>query len=337
MRQALALHEDRKALTPESLFPEEFYGTSLRDSKRSFIQAWFIGNHADMGGSAKKSGLGLYPLQWMVLEAKACGLAVDTGSRTRDFTVNPLSVVFPKAERKAHSSLQWSCTTANGITITMQDLRGVHGLVQQSEDFAIKLNTRSGSIRQKKTRETFLPNGSLLGYCDWAPQGTIIHPSVYLLLDEHINVTLETKELKLQRHVEDYREKMLGSQDGIINTGFWLDDDADDALDPGAIRVLVCGNTGVGKSTLINKTFGVNVTQSSNRMRGIHDVREEITFDGRPDLIVHDSGGFEAGAADEFQAIEAFLKEKSTAMDVMDRLHVIWYVILQPLICHLPE
>jgi GTPase SAR1 family protein len=68
-------------------------------------------------------------------------------------------------------------------------------------------------------------------------------------------------------------------------------------------------------------------TQSSNRYRGIHDVREEIRFEGRPDLVVHDSGGFEAGADDEFQAIEAFLKEKSTATDVMERLHVIWFCV----------
>ena len=59
-------------------------------------------------------------------------------------------------------------------------------------------------------------------------------------------------------------------------------------------------------------------------MRGIHDCREEITFEGRPDLVVHDSGGFEAGADDEFKAIEAFLKEKSAAEDVKDKLHVIW-------------
>jgi hypothetical protein len=63
---------------------------------------------------------------------------------------------------------------------------------------------------------------------------------------------------------------------------------------------------------------------SSNRTRGIHNVREEITFEGRPDLIVHDSGGFEAGADEEFKAIEEFLKEKSNAVDVIDRLHVIW-------------
>lgn len=66
------------------------------------------------------------------------------------------------------------------------------------------------------------------------------------------------------------------------------------------------------------------MTQSSDRTRGIHDVREEITWEGRPDLIVHDSGGFEAGADEEFQAIEAFLKEKAEAQSITAKLHVIW-------------
>ena len=83
---------------------------------------------------------------------------------------------------------------------------------------------------------------------------------MYLLLDEHVNVALETKEIKLQRNIEDWREKMLGPQDEGANTGFWLDvEEEDNSANPGAIRVLVCGNTGVGKSTLINRTFGVDV------------------------------------------------------------------------------
>lgn len=56
-------------------------------------------------------------------------------------------------------------------------------------------------------------------------------------------------------------------------------------------------------------------------------MREELTWEGRPDLIVHDSGGFEAGTDDEFKAIEAFLQEKSAAENVLDRVHVIWYVL----------
>ena len=262
LRHAVALHEDRKGLTPEYIFPEEFYRTALHETGRSLLQAHFIGNHLDMGGASKKAGLALYPLQWMLLEAKACGLAMafDGGAREWADTRNPLAVVFPKLTgRKANP---WTCKTANSIVVPMQDIRDVHE--QDHGDYIIKMNTATGSIRLKKTRAPFTADGRLQGFCDWAPQGTIIHPSVYLLLDERLNIALETKELKLQRHIESWRERMLGTTpDGIVNPGFWLDDeDSGEVLNPGAIRVLVCGNTGVGKSTLINKTFGVDVVRT---------------------------------------------------------------------------
>ncbi|KAK4561601.1 hypothetical protein LTR86_004280 [Recurvomyces mirabilis] len=315
LRHAVALHEDRK--TAEYIYPEDLYRNKLQDSGRSFTQAWFIGSQQDMGGLSKKAGLSLYPLQWMLLEARRCGLAVSTTPGST------LAQVVPRGDEKKNNNAAWSCRTENGIDIVMHDFRTVHAV----EDYSVRLGSlgaRIGtSLPTSKAREPFLPSGVLKGWCDWAPQGTILHPSVYLLLDEHINVALETKELKLQRNLNDWREKMMGSYNGVTNTGFWLDEDSDD-LDPGAIRVLVCGNTGVGKSTLINKVFGVDVTQSSDRYRGIHDVRQEITFEGRPDLILHDSGGFEAGADEEFLAIEAFLKDKSEAnVDVADRVHVI--------------
>ena len=47
-------------------------------------------------------------------------------------------------------------------------------------------------------------------------------------------------------------------------SAFW-----DDALLPadevGAVRILVCGNAGVGKSTLINQVFGKVVVRSPER------------------------------------------------------------------------
>lgn len=42
---------------------------------------------------------------------------------------------------------------------------------------------------------------------------------------------------------------------------------------------------------------------------------------------MHDSGGFEAGTEAEFRAIEAFLREKSAAENVLDQVHVIWFCI----------
>ena len=330
-RHAVALHEDRKILSPEVLYPEDFYKTDLKPQGRSFVQALFIGSHGDMGGTSPKAGLSLYPLQWMILEAISCGIHIELDSTVPTSHGGPLSrplaMVFPKKSTKSKDVIKMIFTTANGVAITMHDLRSVHDGSRTQDRYGIKLGSRPVSLRMKKQRSPFDNNGYLRGYCDHAPQGTIIHPSAYLLLDEHINVALDTKEAKLQRNLEDWREKMLGTQNGHINFGFWGDSNIDDEINPGAIRVLVCGNTGVGKSTLINKTFGVEVTTSSDRTRGIHDVKQEITFDGRPDLIVHDSGGFEAGADTEFLAIEEFLKEKSHAEEVKDRLHVIWFCV----------
>ncbi|EME79104.1 uncharacterized protein MYCFIDRAFT_79773, partial [Pseudocercospora fijiensis CIRAD86] len=329
-RHALALHEDRRALQPEEVHPPEFYGTELRHFGRSFVQALFIGSHGDMGGVSEKAGLGLYPLQWMILEANACGTWIDfegkTPTKIGGLIEGPLEVVFPRS-RSGEDTIKSSFTAANGLVTTLQDLRIVHDQAKSRHMYGIKLHMRPGTIRMKKQRAPFDSNGYLRGYCDFAPQGTIVHPSVYLLLDEHINVALDTKEAKLQKHLEEWREKMLGIKNGHVNFGFWGEEESDASGELGAIRVLVCGNTGVGKSTLINKTFGVEVTTSSDRTRGIHDVKQEIKFDGRPDLIVHDSGGFEAGADAEFIAIEEFLKEKSATEGIQDRLHVIWFCI----------
>ncbi|KAG9558911.1 hypothetical protein KCU71_g9915, partial [Aureobasidium melanogenum] len=69
-RQALALHESRKAFEPEPFVlssPAQVYDMQ---------QAWFVGAHADMGGANSKDGLSLYLLLWIVYEAKLVGLTL---------------------------------------------------------------------------------------------------------------------------------------------------------------------------------------------------------------------------------------------------------------------
>ena len=57
--------------------------------------------------------------------------------------------------------------------------------------------------------------------------------------------------------VGTFREKALVEQQAIP----WISDSI--CIDNGvsAFRVLVCGKTGVGKSTLINRLFGVELVQ----------------------------------------------------------------------------
>lgn len=82
------------------MFPE-FRGTKAHLSDRSFVQAWFMGAQIDIGGSAKKYGLSLYPLQWMLTESRGKGLVLEFSAapiiRNKGAKIdNPLHVAFPE-------------------------------------------------------------------------------------------------------------------------------------------------------------------------------------------------------------------------------------------------
>lgn len=88
-------------------------------------------------------------------------------------------------------------------------------------------------------------------------------------------------------------------------------------------RLLVCGNAGVGKSTLINKLFGSpEMTQESAGEHGVHDINEGISGEGA-NYIVHDSCGFQAGQQDEVDKVKDFLKARSSSSEFAERLHAI--------------
>jgi len=346
MRHAVALSENRDHFRPETVYPN----LSNRASgliKRSIVQAWFVGAHMDMGGSNEHDGLALYPLQWMLIEAQNLGLCLgfDGNYGGRSKLSNPLHIVGlePRVEgRDEETNPPWSCKVQNGVTVTMHDMRSVHDPTgKHGERYQIRTHQKRATGWPKSARRPFAFSDGvweLIGYCKFAPQGTIIHPSVYLLLDEFSRSTLKIPTFGVeqdQNPLERLRLTMLGTTTmgispstlDIPNMGFWNKQALSALKGPGAIRILVCGNCGVGKSTLINTVFGAEVTTASDRVRGIHEIRQELTSKDRPDLIVHDSGGFEAGTADQFDAVEKFLKEKSTESNIDDRLHVIWFCI----------
>ncbi|KAK1759979.1 hypothetical protein QBC47DRAFT_458153, partial [Echria macrotheca] len=339
MRHAVGLNENRKHFQPETIYPN----LSDRASglvKRSIVQAWFIGAHMDMGGSNKEDGLALYPLQWMLIEAQKLGLCLEFagnyGGRTG--LTNPLRIVGLESRNDEDEEKAWSCTVKNGIVVTMHDMRSVHDPDgEHGTRYTIRTHQRKATGWPKRLHQPFGLEGDLIGYCEYAPQGTIIHPSVYLLRDEYSNGSLNLPMFGFttgEHPVSRLRETMLGTTPvgrgltGYVmpNMGFW-NQNPSSLKDPGAIRVLVCGNCGVGKSTLINTVFGAEVTTTSDRERGRHDIRQELTNAQRPDLKVHDSGGFEAGTANQFHDVEGFLREKSAELDIDRRLHFIWFCI----------
>lgn len=82
-RHALAMDEMRRAFQP-TLWTE----VAGRDIK----QIWFPGNHGDVGGGHRETGLSDGPLAWMIEEAKATGLAFDP-KLTGQIRPNPTGVL----------------------------------------------------------------------------------------------------------------------------------------------------------------------------------------------------------------------------------------------------
>ena len=87
------------------------------------------------------------------------------------------------------------------------------------------------------------------------PVGTIIHPSVYMILDEYCHVQLDSKNLKYRQKIDNWKPSFLPSREDAP----WNTYDSIGIQEAGAVRILVCGNTGIGKSTLINGVFGAEV------------------------------------------------------------------------------
>ena len=101
-------------------------------------------------------------------------------------------------------------------------------------------------------------------------------------------------------------------------------DEERDAL--GRFNVLICGKTGVGKSTLINAIFGDDVAKTGNGVPVT--LRTEYFAHDRLPLGVFDSQGFETGEAGD-QILDRLAEEitKRRTLDIAEQVHVVWYVV----------
>jgi predicted GTPase len=151
----------------------------------------------------------------------------------------------------------------------------------------------------------------------------MIHPSLFCVLDRYPRY-LELPNLKaLKAQITNFQDTYLVEDPESLAP--WLRDMQLQASGVKAFRILVCGKTGVGKSTLINKVFGVEMTDESlSYQQGVHDINVAFESPKHPGLLIHDSRGWQAGSDTELDLIAKFLRHRAFQEDPAEALHVIW-------------
>ncbi|KAF8350974.1 hypothetical protein F5887DRAFT_935338 [Amanita rubescens] len=96
-------------------------------------------------------------------------------------------------------------------------------------------------------------------------------------------------------------------------------------------RIVLIGNSGVGKSSLVRSIFNVDPDKIDipNNRAGDADIEREYTSPANPRFILHDSKGFEAGSGVNWDMVEKFLKRR-LKYDLPGRIHAIWFCIETP-------
>lgn len=97
-------------------------------------------------------------------------------------------------------------------------------------------------------------------------------------------------------------------------------------------RVLVIGQSGVGKSTLINRVFGFEGASTENFELGQADIEKELTSPQNSRFILHDSRGFVPGEVADCKVVELFIKTRKKQELVKDQLHAVWLCVGTPIV-----
>ncbi|KAI6032353.1 hypothetical protein BKA83DRAFT_4213108 [Pisolithus microcarpus] len=96
-------------------------------------------------------------------------------------------------------------------------------------------------------------------------------------------------------------------------------------------RVLVVGKSGVGKSTLINRIFGVETANVARDRPGEADIDQEYTSPQNDRLILHDSRGFEPADGGNYETVKSFIEKRKKESDIKDQLHAVWLCFQIPI------
>ncbi|KAG1869352.1 hypothetical protein DFJ58DRAFT_723203 [Suillus subalutaceus] len=94
---------------------------------------------------------------------------------------------------------------------------------------------------------------------------------------------------------------------------------------PLRFRILVIGKTGVGKSSLINRAFGVQNATASHDKPGEVSIDHEFISLQNNKFVLHDSKGFEPGEKDNLKIVRDFIDHRRKMPYLKDQLHAVWW------------
>ncbi|KIK13769.1 hypothetical protein PISMIDRAFT_118244 [Pisolithus microcarpus 441] len=109
-------------------------------------------------------------------------------------------------------------------------------------------------------------------------------------------------------------------------------------------RILVMGRANAGKTTILqrvcnttdnpeitdgkgNKVFIATEVEAKCFQRGHHNIEHELVFSSNPGFVFHDSCGFEAGSARQFDEMKNFVVDRAVTTSLKKRIHAIWFCI----------
>ncbi|KAI6107301.1 hypothetical protein EDD16DRAFT_114033 [Pisolithus croceorrhizus] len=104
--------------------------------------------------------------------------------------------------------------------------------------------------------------------------------------------------------------------------------------DRSRFRILIIGQPGVGKTTLINRTFGIEQAPAENPELGQANIEKELISPQNDRLILHASKGFDPANDVKYEDVKAFIEKRKRQEHIKDRLHAVWLCFRTPVADH---